>query len=348
MGTFSGYIEDIRRCAPCGEDILFTLEFYTMFKVKNFTGDCHFQNSHHVEEVSVFILSTTKAYSLSLLVLFCAVNIAATVLSLFGNAVVFLTVACFSELQITSNIGLASFALANFFEGFFIHGLSVFVSVVTLQGGCSLSGITRFLALYLANVSVYSSLLNLALVTLERYIGVMYSLRYHLILHQERFAKLIAAVWITSFLLGILNLVDTTAEISGNTMTVVFSLSLTVAFCCSVKIYRVSRRQRQQVAAQASAIRQITEENQQLRFRGATTMFYIFVTLFICFVPALMIRILLKASVEAKHFTSLTLARPWAAVFFGMYTCISPYVYFFRSQELRKYSQKLLRRALGH
>ena len=319
-----------------------------MLKDMNFTADCHFQNSYHVEEVSVFILSTTKAYSLSLLVLFCAVNIAATVLSLFGNAVVFLTVACSSELHITSNIGLASFALANFFEGLFIHGLSVVLSVVTLQGGCSLSGITRFLPLYLANVSVYSSLLNLVLVTLERYIGVIYSLRYHAILHQQRFVKVIAAVWITSFLLSVLNLVDTAAEISRNTMTVVFSLSLTVAFCCSVKIYRVSKRQRQQVAAQASAIRRTTEENQQLRFRGARTMFYILVTLVICFVPALMVRILLKASAEAKNFTSLTLARPWAAVFFGMYTCVSPYVYFFRSQELRRYSKKLLRRALGH
>ena len=272
----------------------------------------------------------------------------ATVLSLFGNAVVFLAIACFSELHITSNISLASFALANFFEGLFIHGLSVAVSVVTLRGGCPFSGITRVLSLYFANVSVYSSLLNLTLVTLERYIGVIYSLRYHAILYQQRITKLIATIWIISFLLGIPKLVDSTeaAKLSQNVMTVVFSLTFTVALCCSVKIYRVSARQRQQVAAQVAAVHQVTEANQQSRFRGARTMFFILVTLFICFVPALTIRILLRASVEAKTFTILTLARPWAAVSYGMHTCISPYVYFFRSQELRRYSKKLFRRAL--
>ena len=93
--------------------------------------------------------------------------------------------------------------------------------------------------------------------------------------------------------------------------------------------------------AQAKAIRQIADENQQ-RFRGARTLFVSFATLLICFVPALILRFVVSASSEATNPTILTLARPWAAVRFGMYTCVSPSLYFFKSRELRRYTGKLL------
>ena len=313
----------------------------------NFSGDCQVNLSSYIaEEAGMQTLYVTKTYSTTLLVVFCTLNIVAAILSFSGNALVFLTVASFSELHITSNVGLASLALANFFAGLTTHGLSAANSVQTLQDGCPpLSGLTRLFAIFLAKASVYSSLLNLGLVTLERYIGVIYSIRYHLFLPERRMVKLIAAVWITSLLLSIPNLAVNAAELSRNIMTVVFSLTLALTFYCNLRIFRDSRRQRRQVMAQAEAIRQIVDANQQ-RFRGARTMFLILVTLLVCFGPALVVRFLLNASSEATKPTILTLARPWAAAFFGLYSCVSPFVYFFRSQELRRYSKKLLRRGL--
>jgi len=311
----------------------------------NSTGNCQLNHLPLADEINVQILSVMKTYSPTLLVAFCAVNILATILSISGNALVFLTVVSFSELYITSNIGLGSFALANFFEGISIHGISTAVSVVALQDGCPFSDSIRVFGVFMAEVSVYTSLLNLTLVTMERYIGVIHPLRHYVILPPRRIAKVVAAIWIASLCLSIPRLVNHSPELPRTIMTLTFSLSIVVAFYCNLKIHRSSRRHLQRVMAQVEAIRQIADLNQQ-RFRGAKTMFFIFVTLLICFVPALVIRLLLNVSSKASNLTSLTLARPWAAALFGMYSCVSPFVYFFRSLELRNYSKKLLRRGL--
>lgn len=314
------------------------------FQVMNLTRDC--PHLRHDLEVSVITLTATKTYSPGLLVLYCAVSIIAAIFSLSGNAVVFLTVACFPELRITSNLCLASFALANIFEGLCLY-ISCFVSgVFTLQGSCPSSGLIRDFFAFLGKVSVYCSLLNLTLVTVERYIGVMYSLRYNVILHENRTVKLIAGVWIISFLIGIPDLIDYDRQVSPKLMTVVFSLTFIVAVYSSIRMYGVSRRQHQQIVAQAHVLRQTTEANHKLRFRGSRTILVILLTLFICLFPALVLRFFWKPSSEAQSFSSLTLAIPWTSVLFGMYCCISPFVYFFRSQELRRYSKKLFSRGL--
>ena len=306
----------------------------------NFTDNCHLVHWSHAQEAGVKILYATKAYNSSLLVVFCAVNIMAAILSVSGNVIVFLTVVSFSRLHITSNFGLASLAAANAFEGLSTHGFSAIASVITLQGG-SPSRVIRVFTIFLANVCVNSSLLNLSLVTVERYIGVIHSLRYHHILHERRFAKVIAAVWIFSLLLSISNLVDNAVDISRTLTTVIFSLTVIVTMYCNLRIYCHSRRQRRQIVAEAAMLYQIANANQQ-RFRGATTMFATFVTLVVCFIPALVIRLLLVASSGAENRTSLSLIRPWAAVFFGLHSFVNPFIYFFRSPELRRYSKKLL------
>ena len=312
----------------------------------NFTGNCQLNHLPLADEINVQILSVMKIYSPTLLVAFCAVNILATILSVSGNVLVFSTVVSFSELHITSNIGLASFALANFFEGISIHGISTAASVIAFQDGCPFLDSTRVFINFLAAVSVYSPLLNLTLVTIERYIDVIHPLRYYVILPPQRMAKVIAAVWIASLFLSIPRLVHHSLELPRTTMTLTFPLTIVVTFYCNLKIYRSSRRHRQIVVTQVEAIRQIADLNRQ-RFRGAKTRFFVFVTPLICFAPALVIRFLLKGSSKASNLTSLTLERPWAAALFGMYSCVSPFVYFFRSRELRKYSKKLLCRGLN-
>lgn len=227
----------------------------------NFTGNRKLNDLLPAGETDVQILSVTKIYRPSLLVAFCAVNIVAAILSVSGNALVFLTVVSFSELHITSNIGLASFAQANFFEGMSIHGISTATSVVALQGGCPFSGFTRVFFISLGMVSVYSLLLNLNLVTIERYISVIHPFRYnYVILPPRRFAKIIAAIWIASILLSIPKLVNHNPELPRTVMTFTFSLTIVVAFYCDIKIHRSSRRQRRRVMAQVEAIRQIADD----------------------------------------------------------------------------------------
>lgn len=284
-----------------------------------------------------------KTYSPQMLVMFSIVNILLAILSSCGNALVFFTVVSFSELHISSNIGLASLAAANFFEGLFVHCLCAIGSLVVLEGGCPFSRLRREIIRFLSIVFTYSAVLNLTLVTLERYVGIIHSLRYQVILSRQRVVNFIIAVWFTSLFISVPSLFDNKAvnSVSHTVMTTTLFVALAATFYFNFSIHRASRRQRREVQAQQQAVLRLTNENQQqYRFRGAKTMFLIFITLVICFIPALTARVIQPYSVETRVF------RAWAGTSFGLYSSVSPFVYFFRCSELRRYTMKLFRYGL--
>ena len=306
----------------------------------NFTGGC--ANASYVTHLQD--LTAVRDYSPALLIVFCGVNVVATICSCFGNALVFVTVLSFSELYISSNIALASLAAANFFEGLTIHCFYVIASVMVFRGDCPFSSASRVIADFCTTAFVYNAVLNLTLVTLERFIGVIHSLRYHQILPQRRVVKLAIAIWFVSLFMSVPFLFDdlVVQNRAQNALSLTLFVALAAIFYFNLKIHCASRRQRRQVLAQQQAMLQFTAENQQqYRFRGAKTIYFIFVTLVICFIPASLARILEPSSddvrLKAAHI------RPWTGVFFGLHSSISPFVYFLRCTELRKYVKKLFR-----
>lgn len=312
----------------------------TDFQISNSSGVCG--NSSH-KELMIQDLFIMKSYSLSMVVIFSVVNIMLAILSSCGNALVFLTVVSFSELLISSNIGLASLAAANFFEGVLIHCLCAQGSFLVLEDGCPLPTLELKIVQFLTNIFVYSAVLNLALVTLERYVGIIHSLRYHAILSRRRMVNFIFSIWFASLFISVPSLFDNAAinNISNSVMTVTLITALVVTFYFNLTIHHASLRQRRVVRAQEQMMRQFAAINQQrYRFRGAKTMLFIFVTLVLCFMPAVAARIIPPRSAESR------MLRAWSGTIFGLHSSISPFVYFFRCTELRRYTHKLLRRGL--
>lgn len=129
----------------------------TDFQIANSSGVCG--NSSH-KELMIQDLFIMKSYSLSMVVIFSVVNIMLAILSSCGNALVFLTVVSFSELLISSNIGLASLAAANFFEGVLIHCLCAQGSFLVLEDGCPLPTLELKIVQFLTNIFVYSAVLR--------------------------------------------------------------------------------------------------------------------------------------------------------------------------------------------
>lgn len=252
----------------------------------NFTSGCSnvSYNAFLLQDLVV-----VKTYSPALLVIFCAANIVSAICSSFGNALVLRTVWSFSELHISSNIVLASLATANFFEGLTVHCLCTVGVVAVIQKDCPFSRLSYRTGLFLTSVFVYSAVLNLTLVTFDRYIAVIHSLRYQVILPQQRIVKLIIVLWLTSVFVSVPFLIDDSAvkDRSQNVLSATLFVAHAAIFFFNFRIHRLSRRQRQQVCLQQQAMLQFAAANQQRhRFRGAKTMFFIFMTLVICFVPA--------------------------------------------------------------
>lgn len=311
----------------------------------NETAGC-FSFSGDGTEVNANMLREMKAYSPGLLVLYCIVNISLGFLSCGGNALVVLTVLSFSELHILTNIGLASLSMATFFQGSILHSFLFAVGFRVLINGCPPFQSTTFTIFYFSHVFTYNYIFNLCLVTVERYIGVVFSLRYHAILSKQRVIKLFAASWIASCLFSTPHAINSSvAQSFGKTtwiFTILFALSLSLY--CNIKMCLISRRHRRQIMTQNEAIQQMSIGNQD-RFRGAQTVFYVLVTLLACYVPAVVIRCVQSVK-DQDRLETLALIRPWTSTFFVMYSGISPFVYFFRSRRLRMYSRKLIRKVI--
>lgn len=318
--------------------------------ITNNTANCFFLGENGTRtEVTGEMLREMKNFSPALLIFYCFINISLGFLACIGNAFVVLTVAIFSELHIVSNIGLASLATVNFFHGLILHFFLFAVGVNVLVDSCPIFRSTRFAVFYISYLFIYCSISTLCIVTAERYIAVVFPLRYHAILPKERFLKLVAAAWMISFLLSIPSAIDSfTFQAIGKVIWILtFSLSLAFLFYCNVKIFAISRRHKRQVQAQAEAVQQMAAAaaSQQDRFRGAGTMFYIVLTLLACYVPAIATRFVQPFANE-DTLRTLTHVKPWTSTVFVMYSGVSPFVYFFRRRTLRTYSKKLFWKAI--
>ena len=310
----------------------------------NNTSGC-FNSSWKGTEVNANMLREMKAFSPGLLVLYCIFNASLGLLSCAGNALVVLTVLSFSELHIVTNIGLTSLSITTFFQGSILHSLLFAIGFSVLVNGCPPFQRTSFAMHYACHVFLYNFLFNLCLVTAERYIGVVFSLRYHTIIRKERVVKLFAASWIASFLFSIPHAIDSSAaqSFAKTTWVCIILFALSFSFYCNVKVYLISRRHKRQITTQNEVIQQMSIANQE-RFRGARTVLYVLVTLLACYVPALILQCL-QSVMDKDKLGTLLLIRPWTSTFFVMYSGISPFVYFFRSRKLRSYTRKLLRKA---
>lgn len=313
----------------------------TDYQIANSSGVC---NNSTYKELMIQDLFVMKSYSLSMVVIFGVVNIILAVLSSCGNALVFLTIISFSELLISSNIGLASLAAANFFEGVLIHCLvCARGSFLVLEDGCPRPSLELKIVQFLTSIFLYSAVLNLTLVTLERYVSIIHSLRYHAILSRRKIVNFIFVLWFVSLVISLPCLFDnaTISDISNSIMTVIFIAALVLTFYFNLTICQASRRQRRAVRAQEQAMRQFAVIDQQrYRFRGAKTMLSIFVTIIVCFVPAVASRVVPLHSAESR------MLRAWSGTIFGLHSSISPFLYFFRCKEPRRYTRKLFRRGL--
>lgn len=297
-------------------------------------------------EVNANMLREMKAYSSCLLVLYCVVNMFLGLLSCVGNALVVLTVVSFSELHTVTNIGLACLSTTTFFHGSILHSFLCAIGLNVLVDGCPLFQRDVYVIFYLTHVFMYNYVFNLCLVTAERYVGVVFCLRYHTLLPKQRVLKLFASSWIASFLLSTPHSIDNSFWQSFAKATWIFTVffALIFSFYCNVRMFRIARRHKRQINTQAEVIQQMSVVNQD-RFRGARTVFYVVVALLACYVPALVVRFL-QSGMDKDELGTLTLIRPWTSTFFVMYSSISPFVYFFRSRKLRRYSRKLIRKVL--
>lgn len=241
--------------------------------------------------------------------------------------------------HIPSNLLLASLAASDLLIGVLVQtgraAMSVYVLTTSESG--SLPNILQ--TGYFASFLLHSSVLTIAAITVDRYISIAHSLRYHLIVTESRVIKLLAVNWVISAILPAGRLIPPFPMIGIRVLqSIIISLVLfTIAFCYA-KILRISRRHKKHVISQLQSVSQGPREQE---FQSAKTVFIVVGVVISCYLPLLVVQFLLIVNSSGDR---VKVVHTFALTMFLLNSSINPVIIFYRSRKLRSFLKRLFKR----
>ena len=187
----------------------------------------------------------------------------------------------------------------------------------------------------------------LLLLTVDRYVAIIHSLRYPNLVTLQRVKVIVALLWSLSLVMSVLLFgvltkatINTDTRICDYTLNTVFKcmticclpIPLVIIIVLYIHILRVARRQARRIAAQNHVGNPADGQNapQPVSTKGATTVIIITVTLVLCWTSAILVQILPSSSevaigLQRISFTAF-LSNSWL-------NCL---IYYWRNKELRQ------------
>ena len=263
-------------------------------------------------------------------------------MTVFVNLLVIIAVKTKRRLQNSYNILLACLAATDLVVGAivqpsFIVGEIFLITGATLTEYCSRYNQTIFLFL----APCLTSLHLLALLSIERYLAMKYSLRYQEIMTKFRLSIAIISCWVAAVIPSIFVI---TATMSYEALAIAVFLvcsSLVVIFYCHISVYFVTRRHMNQIKTEQvsqDAKRKFLEEKKA----AITTSIIIGFVLF-SFLPSIVYRFVGPFPVD-YYFGNLFISfKPLILSCFLVNSLCNPIIYCWRSSVLRRAFMELLK-----
>ncbi|KAJ7374588.1 hypothetical protein OS493_004926 [Desmophyllum pertusum] len=281
-----------------------------------------------------------------LAVLNCVIDGCLPITSVGGSALLIAAVIKFPQLRdVPSNFLLASQAFCDLLIGLLVQPLLTARHVSFLLGKCLLISQSNFFkgfASYWLHALLFSSCLNICLITIDRYICIAHSLRYQTLVTDEGVIKAITASWLFSLAFAIIQALPFLPETTIVKTTVrVFSvipplLLVFTTFFCYTKMAKIARRHKRQIRAQMNVIQGPTEQD----FQSTKTTLLMVGVIFLCYVPAVIVVLGLYAN---NNLALLEAIKPFVATLAILNSSINPLVYYVRSRKIRRYVWKVLK-----
>ena len=203
---------------------------------------------------------------------------------------------------------------------------------------CDITKTVGFFALFLSGVSLNS----IAVIAVDRYLGLSLHLRYHELVTAVRALIVVATVWIWSFFMALTSMVFSLKDIV-NSSFILFKIVITT--CAYIKIYKIARHHQNQIFDEAEIENQ---NNQLVRFVRASKLafnsLYIFVIMLICYAPYGIISPFFRKSPNPSP--SLALGMSVSISISLCNSCINPLVYCWKIRAVRVRAINLLTRVL--
>ena len=269
------------------------------------------------------------------------------------NALVIFAVATRRRLQTNSNILLACLASTDLLAGIFVQPLAIAMGLKRLLGVGPFCGTVEKSRAVAFVVVCFSSLNHLVLVTINQYIAIRHSLRYHEIVTKRRLksSQLLFCSTITLFIaiqdivLAAIDSKTTIFLVYINVRTIIFyticSIGIAVIIYTYGYIFLETRRQNKRIHTE-----QLTHEEAKKMKKDkktANTLAILLGALSLSYLPIITGFLFIggtKASVTEPRL--LTLVLIWCSTFVMLGSLVNPVIYCWRIKELRRVFLEIL------
>ena len=283
-----------------------------------------------------------RRFFVPLTVFNCIINSFSPVTSVGGSALLLAAVIKFPHLrEAPSNVLLASQAVSDLSSGVLVQPFLTVKQVSLLVGNCMFitpgNNLNRF-ASYWIHALLFSTCLNVCLITVDRYICIAYSLRYQTIVTEKRVLQAVSISWLFSLALAGPSYLSkiTIFKATARILSVLTpSFLVVITFLCYSKMAMIARRHKRNIKAQMNSFQIPCEQD----FQSTNTSLLMVGVIFLCYVPAIIMALSLYASKDVAYFEALI---PFVSTLAFLNSSINPLVYYARSRKIRRYVCKVL------
>ena len=278
------------------------------------------------------------SHSLSSLLPVSILNAFLSVLTAFGNSMILLAIYKTRGLQTNSNYLIASLAVADFSVGLIMNPLYAVKAGLAVQDTSHpLAVVAEIITLQTLTATTYS----LCGVSIDRYLAIVSVFRYEIYVTTERCLRLIALIWICSFLIPLPRVFVTDQFHALPTLwlvsyTVVFIIPLSAISFCYFRIYKTAKAQAQRIACEHIVNRR--EAVKMLKNRKATWTAAVVIgacfslwlpSCILSFVQSLTSNECLKIYIDYSTWF-------WVDTLAFASSAVNPWIYFLRSREFKQ------------
>ncbi|XP_038077145.1 beta-1 adrenergic receptor-like [Patiria miniata] len=259
-----------------------------------------------------------------------------------------------SGIQETTKVFMASLTVSDICIGLFwvLPELTQHFNRKWVLGSflCTVWGVT---STYLGGLSMFS----LVLMTVDRFVAIVYSLRYPTLMTLKKAKTIVAITWSMTLAIGIIafgiflpHVISPSAprkciftsdnNIYTSIVVSAIAISLVTIVILYMYILNVARQQARRIAAQNQINVDLGDQNapQRVSTKSATTVFIITMTVFICWLPSIIFSVIsLTPGVQPPPLFKLI-----TNFIFATNSWLNVVVYYMRNRELRQALQELV------
>lgn len=309
------------------------------------SSDYYNEDCHYLKEGSVWRHHYLTDETYPNLVAVTVINSLAVLPTILLNALVIIAVAKRHQLRTKSNILVACLAGSDLLSALVVQPIGIAVELKRIFGDGPFCSLEK--ALFVVSVGVgFTSLGNLVLMSLDRYISIRHPLRYTTTVTTKRIKTGLILAWGIGLLVSIneliLAVIDSGTEfylhylkVGGVVQAILATADVAVIFYTYCYIFLETRRQRERLKTEQ--LPQEEAKRMKRESKAAITLAIILGTLVLSYTPTIVLALVLVCTshdILEPHIMSVLWS--WISTFALLGTFFNPIIFFWRVKKLRR------------